>query len=143
MNKLKLLSDPESCLVKAKSDEPLFVLRANDPIAAETVMFWARRAGEGTDHSPEKRADARKIAAEMGAWRNRRATIKTLDTFWWLYFDDLSSNSHLWDVPLATLHKVQTRDKTSNEWHDRSTYNLTDTARDINRSFSVRCAIIR
>lgn len=143
MYKFKLLSDPESCLVKAKADEPLFVLRANDPIAAETVMFWVRRAGEGTDHSPEKRAAARKIAAEMGAWRNRNVTSQHKR---WLFFSDLASNSALWDVPLVSFREVEIRSRNDDFWRPWCEYKglsfyAAKTARDWGDLAEIRCIV--
>lgn len=34
----------DSCLANAADDEPLFVLRAQDNMAADTVRLWARTA---------------------------------------------------------------------------------------------------
>jgi PRTRC genetic system protein C len=60
------LMSPVSCLNKAESSEPLFVLRAHDPIAAQTVRHWATMA-EGT-HESGKIAEARALANEMERW---------------------------------------------------------------------------
>jgi len=35
------LANPNSCLNKAADDEPLFVFRANDPLAPQLVREWA------------------------------------------------------------------------------------------------------
>jgi hypothetical protein len=43
MRKRDELSDPRSCLNRAKDDEWLFVLIGRDEDAPETVRFWARR----------------------------------------------------------------------------------------------------
>jgi hypothetical protein len=43
MLKSKELSDPNSCLNKAKPDERLFVLLARDPAAPEVIRYWIRR----------------------------------------------------------------------------------------------------
>lgn len=61
------LRHPTSCLNKAAPDEPVFVLRAKDPLAAQTVRHWATMAqGEHEDH---KREEAVKLADEMDQWR--------------------------------------------------------------------------
>lgn len=68
MIKKQVLKDPKSCLNKAASDEPLFVLRAKDPLAAQTVRHWAVMAtGE---HEEAKIIEALKVADEMDAWRD-------------------------------------------------------------------------
>jgi hypothetical protein len=64
------LRDPASCLNKAAPDEPLFVLRAKDPTAAQTVRLWAEM-NEGTQ-PPEKIRSAIEIAAYMDKWRKDR-----------------------------------------------------------------------
>ena len=67
MNKQQTLKDPQSCLNKAEPDEPLFVIRAKDPIGANTVRHWCAMAIGS--HEPEKIADARKVADAMDDWR--------------------------------------------------------------------------
>lgn len=62
----------EGCLGKAASDEPIFILRAQDAIAPELVRAWANRA-EGLHCPPEKVAEARELADKMAAWPNRKA----------------------------------------------------------------------
>jgi hypothetical protein len=55
------------CYDKADPDEPIFVLRAQDALAARTVLFWAEEANKaGADSS--KVAEARKCAAAMEKW---------------------------------------------------------------------------
>lgn len=63
------LSTPTSCLNKAGSDEPVFVLRAKDALAPITIQHWATMA-EGK-HEEQKIAEARKLADEMVEWRKR------------------------------------------------------------------------
>lgn len=70
MNKADNLRNPVSCLNRAATDEPLFVLRAKDLHAAQAVRHWAAMA-DGT-HEPDKIAAAVKLADEMDAWRNAR-----------------------------------------------------------------------
>lgn len=69
MLKNKELRDPKSCLNKAASDEPVFVLRAKDALSAQTVRLWASMA-EGL-HEPEKIAEALNLADEMEEWQRR------------------------------------------------------------------------
>lgn len=72
MLKAQLLLDPKSCLNKASADEPVFVLRANDPAAPQAVRLWADMAEGGSLHSPEKIAEARKVADTMDAWQRKK-----------------------------------------------------------------------
>lgn len=41
MTKREEMVNPDSCLSKAGDDEPIFVLRAKDPMAVQTVLYWA------------------------------------------------------------------------------------------------------
>jgi hypothetical protein len=61
------LSHPLSCLNKAAVDEPIFVLRAKDPAASQTVRLWAVMAYR--NHEPEKLDEARALADMMDKWR--------------------------------------------------------------------------
>jgi hypothetical protein len=61
------LSTPTSCLNKAEADEPVFVLRAKDPLAAMAVRYWATMS-EGT-HEAGKLTEAYQLADQMGRWR--------------------------------------------------------------------------
>jgi hypothetical protein len=70
MNKADNLRNPASCLNKAEPDEPLFILRAKDPVAAQTVRHWATMS-DG-NHEAEKIAQALKAADEMDRWRANR-----------------------------------------------------------------------
>lgn len=73
------------CYANAKEDEPLFVFRANDPLASYMVEIWcAIRCGdekaaigrvaaaislmEGREMNQEKTAEAMKCAAAMRLW---------------------------------------------------------------------------
>lgn len=58
----------EGCLGKAKSDEPIFILRAQDNLAAQTVREWAKRAAlRGCPD--EKVTEAMELASKMDDWR--------------------------------------------------------------------------
>lgn len=67
MNKQTQLRNPQSCLNRAAHDEPVFVLRAKDPLAAQTVRLWATMA-VGT-HELGKPDDAMHVAECMDKWR--------------------------------------------------------------------------
>lgn len=56
------------CLDKVRADEPIFVIRAKDPLAKATVEFWANLANRQKAHEPEKVAEALTLAGEMGRW---------------------------------------------------------------------------
>lgn len=60
------LRDPGSCLNKASADEPIFVLRGNDPLAAQTVRLWAEMAVGHRD--AEKIEDALRVADDLRDW---------------------------------------------------------------------------
>jgi hypothetical protein len=64
------LRSQSSCLNKAEPDEPVFVLRAKDPLAAQTVRLWAAMADDV--HEPEKRVEAMALAEQMEQWRKER-----------------------------------------------------------------------
>lgn len=64
--KADLLRNVTSCLNKADPGEPVFLLRAKDPLAAQTVRLWAAMAQ--LEHGGEKVAEARHLADEMDAW---------------------------------------------------------------------------
>lgn len=70
MDKAENLISRNSCLNKAKIGEPLFILRANDPIAAQTVRLWATMAQGVGQHSEEKIASALRLADDMDKWRD-------------------------------------------------------------------------
>ena len=72
MKRLDELTDPMSCINKAGDDEPVFVLRANDPLAATVVDFWANQAEGGNLHEVWKINTARELAQEMRRWRTEK-----------------------------------------------------------------------
>ncbi len=63
------IAQPNSCLNKAASDEPVFVLRAKDPHAPGAVEHWATNAEATGLHEPHKIAEARAFANAMRDWR--------------------------------------------------------------------------
>jgi hypothetical protein len=58
-------------LEKANDNEPIFVLRAQDRLAADAVRHWAERA-EQEGATPAKVAEAREIADAMERWPSRK-----------------------------------------------------------------------
>ena len=60
------------------SDEPVFVLRAQDRIAPATVMAWAAQLDAITGGPSPKSNGARAIAKRMEAWQLEH-TAKTPD----------------------------------------------------------------
>lgn len=79
-------TDPTSCLSKAGDDEPLFVLRAKDPLAPTVVRAWASTATLADLHA-EKLDEALECADAMDEWRHARypdkeAELPPLDGAW-------------------------------------------------------------
>ena len=72
MTRMDELTDPTSCINKAENDEPVFVLRAKDPLAAATVDHWANLATGTGVHEDWKIKDARELAKEMRRWRTNK-----------------------------------------------------------------------
>lgn len=74
------LCDPGSCLNKAAPDEPVFVLRAKDPRAAQAVRLWA--AMSAGRHEDSKINEALALADQMDEWRDKfvsREPVPTMD----------------------------------------------------------------
>lgn len=63
------------CYEKAEPDEPMFVLLARDPLAAEVVRAWVEFARHDGIHE-EKIAEAEECADLMDAWREEREGFK-------------------------------------------------------------------
>ena len=72
MKKSDEIASSTSCLNKAHADEPLFVLRANDPIAPQVVRYWAHLAATTNSHEFEKARAAVDVALEMEDWQEGR-----------------------------------------------------------------------
>lgn len=58
-------------LMKADDTEPIFVLRAQDRLAAAVVRFWADEA-ERAGANAAKVAEAREVADAMERWPARK-----------------------------------------------------------------------
>lgn len=65
------IQDPEN---KIPVDEPVFLLRARDPVAAATVRNWARRTSQIAGHDPRIVKLADEWANEMDKWPVKRNT---------------------------------------------------------------------
>lgn len=63
------LSTPASCLNKARVDEPIFVLRAKDPLASMTIRHWITMAED--QHEKAKLQEALDLADAMDQWRKQ------------------------------------------------------------------------
>ena len=62
------LKHNDSCLAKAATDEPIFVLRAKDKTAPNLVRAWATNAASlGAPY--EKTREARELADAMERWQ--------------------------------------------------------------------------
>jgi len=66
MMKKDELADPTSCLNKAGPRELLFILRAKDPHAAQTIRLWAAMSDAAHDFATLK--EALSIADQMDQW---------------------------------------------------------------------------
>ena len=60
------------CLVKARDDEPIFVLLSRDVLSAGLARLWAVMARDRQLHDPVKINDALECAHEMEAYRGKR-----------------------------------------------------------------------
>ncbi len=61
----------EGCLGKAALDEPVFILRAQDRLAATVVRDWAEYA-RNNGCGEAKIAEALRLADAMDAWPSRK-----------------------------------------------------------------------
>lgn len=52
-------------------DEPVFILRGQDLLAASTIRYWCK-LHELHDGAPEKREQAYDVAAEMMNWGRKK-----------------------------------------------------------------------
>lgn len=66
--KSEVLRDSTSCLNKASAHEPVFVLRAHDPHAAQAIRLWAQMSAE--NQPVEKLEGAYNVAAEFEQWHH-------------------------------------------------------------------------
>lgn len=76
------ITDPTSCLAKARDDEPIFVLRAHDKSSPKIVRAWAKNfmdyhqkaatAGHPLAAAIVKYEDAMEVATAMEQWQDRK-----------------------------------------------------------------------
>jgi hypothetical protein len=64
-------ADGCACYDNAAEDEPIFVLRAQDKLAADTISHWIRYA-ERSGVDPEKIDEARECEAAMREWPTQK-----------------------------------------------------------------------
>ena len=71
------------CYAAADDDEPIFVLRANDPLAPLLVREWANRYYDEKKPTTRKKVDEARacaIAMELWAWNHPEMEIKKANT---------------------------------------------------------------
>lgn len=68
MTKKQVIEGP-SCLTRADDNEPVFVLRAKDPIAGAVIRYWAELASSTGTHETEKIMRAMHESVEFNDWR--------------------------------------------------------------------------
>jgi hypothetical protein len=86
--KLAEFADPDSCLMKAADDEPLFVLRAQDKFAPALVRLWAGLVMLEQRHQVRttKIMEAENLADDMERWQQETGRVKCPDcssSSWW------------------------------------------------------------
>lgn len=69
---IKSIEAVSGCFAGAADDEPLFVLRAQDLLAAAIVREWAEQAHHTGRVSRQKINEALALADQMEAWPNRK-----------------------------------------------------------------------
>jgi len=69
MRKKDEINHPDSCLNKAKDDEPIFVLRAQDAFAPHLVAAWINLAAATLGFSHPKIAEATDLLAQIHGWQ--------------------------------------------------------------------------
>lgn len=67
---LELMARGEGCLGKAKADEPIFILRAQDAFAPSLIREWAARVQSYRGTIP-KVLEAHDLARRMEEWAQR------------------------------------------------------------------------
>jgi len=90
MQKKLELRNPNGCLNMAHEDEPIFVLRGNDELAAETVYYWAesyrinkKAEGQWTEARQAKYAEAIQLINEMKSWQQlKQAGLNPVNDPW-------------------------------------------------------------
>lgn len=62
----------DTCLQKAADDEPIFVLRAQDKLAANLVRNWAQQAAMFLGNESPKVQEAFALADAMDRWPTQK-----------------------------------------------------------------------
>lgn len=62
-------AEGKGCLGRAKDDEPVFILRAQDKFAPLLVKLWAVMVTDATGEATEKSNEALDLARAMEAWQ--------------------------------------------------------------------------
>jgi hypothetical protein len=80
MIKKEELTNPTSCINKAFDDEPIFVLRAKDPVAIQTIYYWMhQRICTGSEkYNDPKMKEAEQLAQLMHQWRRENPDKRKL-----------------------------------------------------------------
>ncbi len=68
---IEMANAGKGCLGKAHPDEPVFILRAQDKLAADIVQLWAVRA-RNNGCPVEKTKEAYDLSERMRAWPTRK-----------------------------------------------------------------------
>ncbi len=78
---LKRNTTDSRCMVNARDDEPVFVLRGKDKLAAETVEFWAEKYSRPilTTEMYGKYRDALKCGVEMRSYAEAMVGARPYD----------------------------------------------------------------
>lgn len=71
LEELEKFQHGQGCLGKADDDEPIFILRAQDALAADLVELWAIRA-QAADCTHDKVLEAHRLADDMRRWPKRK-----------------------------------------------------------------------
>ena len=79
MTKEENLNNPNSCLSKADMKEPIFVLRAKDPIAPMVIRIWASLSNQ--TQPTEKRARAYFESVKFEEWRKENRELIEANLF--------------------------------------------------------------
>lgn len=78
MLKRQEIEDPNSCLNKAADQEPIFVLRANDELAADMVRTWANKYADSKLRTQPKGA---MTEAQTQKYRSAMALADSMDRY--------------------------------------------------------------
>lgn len=71
MKKNEELANPNSCLNRAEEDEPIFVLRANDPLAPSVIRSWTILSVQNHLHT-DKLTAAVQLAEKAEEWFQKK-----------------------------------------------------------------------